>query len=76
LCLFGWTLGRDLLFLDTADVDLEVHVPFAQRLGVGDHPILAFEGEASPPLTAREFSKAPAAMSAARLGLELGRVDH
>jgi len=25
-------LGRDILFFDTPDVDLEVHVPFAQRL--------------------------------------------
>jgi hypothetical protein len=35
----------ELFLLGTAYVDLEVHVPFAQRLGVGDHPILAFERE-------------------------------
>jgi hypothetical protein len=35
----------DLLLLVTAYVDLEVHLPFAQRLGIGDHPIPAFEGE-------------------------------
>ena len=35
----------DLLLLVTAYVDLEVHLPFAQRFGVGDQPIPAFEGE-------------------------------
>jgi hypothetical protein len=35
----------DLFLLGTAYVDLEVHLSFAQRLGVGDHPTPAFEGE-------------------------------
>jgi hypothetical protein len=33
----------DLLLPGTAYVDLEVHLPFAQRLGVGDHPIPALQ---------------------------------
>jgi hypothetical protein len=45
------TGGRDrggvsgLFLLGAADVDLEIHVPLAQHLGIGDDSVPAFEGD-------------------------------